>query len=142
MRLIRAPWREIACVLLLGGLFVGAAQAQKTQPVEFVEGVTSAKMTGRLSGYEEVTYTLEGRAGQSARIVFKPDNGKCEFIVYGPRQTPGVNEAMFNGSKLGNEFNGILPETGTYKVWVGLGRDAARGLQSCGYTIAFSVSGE
>ncbi len=142
MRLIRAPWREIACVLLLGGLFAGAAQAQKTQPVEFVEGVTSAKMTGRLTGYDTMTYTLEGRAGQSARIVFKPDNGNCEFLVYRPGQATGANEAFFNGSRMGNEFTGILPATGTYKVWVGLGRDAARGLQSCGYTIAFSVSGE
>ena len=134
-----------ACLVpafVLGGVMAGEASAQKVQPVEFVEGVTSAKMTGRLTGYETVTYTLHARAGQSARIVFKPDNGDCEFLVYRPGQTPGQNEAFFNGSKTGNEFTGILQSTGIYNVWVGLGRDAARGLQSCGYSIAFSLSGE
>ncbi len=134
-------WRQVARVVLLGGLFAGSAHAQKTQAVEFIEGVTSAKMSGRLSGYETMTYTLTGHAGQSARIVFRPDNGACEFLVYAPGQKPGANEAFHNGSRRGNEFSGILPSTGTYTVWVGLSPDAARGLQSCGYTIAFSVSG-
>ena len=109
--------------------------------MEFIEGVTSARMTGRLTGYETMTYTLDARAGQSARIVFRPDNGNCEFLVYRPGQTPGQNEAFFNGSNMGNEFTGILPSTGMYSVWVGLGRDAARGLQSCAYTIGFSITG-
>jgi hypothetical protein len=128
--------------LLLSGAVAGVAYAQnKTQPVEFIEGVTSAKMTGRLTGYETMTYTLTARAGQAARVVFRPDNGDCEFIVYSPGQRPGVNEAFFNGSSGGNEFTGILPSSGTYTVWVGLSREAARGLQSCGYSIAFSLSG-
>jgi hypothetical protein len=128
--------------LLLSGAVAGVAYAQnKTQPVEFIEGVTSAKMTGRLTGYETTTYTLTARAGQAARIVFRPDNGDCEFIVYSPGQRPGVNEAFFNGSSSGNEFAGILPSSGTYTVWVGLSREAARGLQSCGYSIAFSLTG-
>jgi hypothetical protein len=134
-----------ACVvpaLVFGGVIASEAHAQaRTQAVEFVEGVTSAKMTGRLTGYETVTYTLDASAGQSGRIVFRPDNGDCEFLVYRPGQTPGQNEAFFNGSSMGNEFTGILPSTGTYTVWVGLGREAARGLQSCGYSIAFSVTG-
>ena len=129
-------------VLFLAAAFAGSAHAQnRTQPVEFVEGVTSARMTGRLSGYETMTYTLDARAGQSARVVFKPDNGDCEFLVYRPGQTPGQNEAFFNGSSMGNEFTGILPSTGTYVVWVGLSREAARGLQSCAYSIGFSVAG-
>lgn len=131
----------IVPALFLGGAIAGSAYAQKTQAVEFVEGVTSAKMTGRLTGYETMTYTLVGRAGQSARIVFRPDNGECEFLVYRPGQTPGQNEAFFNGSNMGNEFTGILPSNGTYTVWVGLSREAARSLQSCGYSIAFSLSG-
>ena len=128
---------------LLSGVVAGAAYAQNTtQPVEFVEGVSSARMTGRLTGYETTTYTLTARAGQAAHVVFKPDNGNCEFIVYSPGQKPGVNEAFFNGSNRGNEFTGILPSSGTYTVWVGLSRGAARGLQSCGYSIAFSLSGQ
>jgi hypothetical protein len=133
-----------ACVvpaLVLGGLFAAEADAQKVQAVELVEGATSARMAGRLTGYETTTYTLDARAGQSARIVFRPDNGNCEFLVYRPGQTPGQNEAFFNGSSMGNEFTGILPSTGTYTVWIGLSREAARGLQSCSYTIAFSLSG-
>lgn len=137
--------RAIHCVvpaLFMSGAIAGDAHAQnKTQAVEFVEGVTSARMTGRLTGYETTTYTLDARAGQSARIVFKPDNGNCEFLVYRPGQTPGQNEAFFNGSNMGNEFTGILPSGGTYSVWVGLSRDAARGLQSCAYTIGFSITG-
>ena len=138
--------RPLHCVvvpaLLASGAIAGDAHAQsKTQTVEFVEGVTSARMTARLTGYETMTYTLDARAGQSARIVFKPDNGNCEFLVYRPGQTPGQNEAFFNGSNMGNEFTGILPSTGTYSVWVGLSREAARGLQSCAYTIGFSITG-
>ena len=133
--------RYVVPALLVGGAIAGAAHAQKTQAVEFIEGVSSAKMSGQLSGYETMTYTLAARAGQAARIVFRPDNGDCEFLVYRPGQTPGQNEAFFNGSNMGNEFTGILPSTGTYIVWVGLSRGAARGLQSCGYTIAFSITG-
>jgi hypothetical protein len=132
---------SVVPALFLGAVAGDAYAQNKTQAVEFVEGVSSAKMTGQLSGYETMTYTLAARAGQSARIVFRPDNGDCEFLVYRPGQTPGQNEAFFNGSKVGNEFTGILQSTGTYMVWVGLSRDAARGLQSCGYTIAFSITG-
>ena len=132
----------VVSAFFFGAAFVSSAHAQnKTQAVEFVEGVTSAKMMGRLSGYETMTYTLDARAGQSARVVFKPDNGDCEFLVYRPGQTPGQNEAFFNGSSMGNEFTGILPSTGTYVVWVGLSRDAARGLQTCAYSIGFSIAG-
>jgi hypothetical protein len=128
--------------LFLGGVIAGDADAQKTQAVEFIEGVTSAKMSGRLTGYETMTYTLGAHAGQAARIVFRPDNGDCAFLIYGPGQKAGQNAAFFNGSNMGNEFTGILPSSGTYTVWVGLSRSAARGLQSCAYTIAFSVTGE
>jgi hypothetical protein len=133
--------RGSACILPALVLFAAEANAQKVQAVEFVEGVTSAKMTGRLTGYETMTYTLEARAGQSARIVFRPDNGNCNFLIFRPGQTAGQNEAFFNGSNMGNDFSGILPSTGAYSVWVGLSRDAARGLQSCSYSIAFSVTG-
>jgi hypothetical protein len=131
----------VVATLVAGASFAGAAHAQKTQAVEFVGGVTSAKMTGRLTGYETMTYTLQARAGQAARIVFKPDNGNCDFLIFRPGQTAGQNEAFFNGSNMGNDFSGILPSTGAYSVWVGLSRDAARGLQSCGYSVAFSVTG-
>jgi hypothetical protein len=128
--------------LCFGGAVAGAAYGQKVQAVEFIEGVSSAKMTGLLTGYETMTYTLAARAGQAARIAFKPNNGDCEFLVYRPGQTPGQNEAFFNGSNMGNDFSGILPSTGTYTVWVGLSREAARGLQSCAYSIGFSVTGD
>lgn len=132
----------VVSVLVIGAALAGVAYAQKSQKVEFIEGVTSAKMSGRLSGYETMTYTLEARAGQAARIAFKPNNGNCEFLVFRPGQSTSQNEAFFNGSNMGNDFSGILPSTGTYTVWVGLSRDAARGLQSCAYTIGFSVTGE
>jgi hypothetical protein len=132
--------RFVAALCLVGAV-VGVAHAQKVQAVELIEGVSSAKMTGLLTGYETMTYTLEARAGQAARIAFKPNNGDCEFLVYRPGQTPGQNEAFFNGSNMGNDFSGILPSTGTYTVWIGLSREAARGLQSCAYSIGFSITG-
>lgn len=133
---------HLSSALLLGMTVAGSAAAQsRTQVVAFADGATTATETGEIRGYEAVTYTLEARGGQSATFLFKPNNGECEFLVYRPDQTPGQNEAFFNGSSMGNEFSGILPASGTYSVWVGLNRTAARGLQTCNYTIRFSITG-
>jgi hypothetical protein len=49
------------------------------------------------------------------------DNGANYFNIL----APGENQvAMFNGSIHGNQFEGILPESGDYKVRVYLMRSA------------------
>jgi hypothetical protein len=134
--------RLLPCLLL--PLFLasaGAASAQnRTQAVRFPSNATTAKETGKITGGEKITYTIDARSGHSASVNLKTNQAQCTFLIYGPGQTPGKHEPLYNSAVSGNGFSGFLPATGTYLVQIGQGEAAARGEQSCDYTVTFAVA--
>jgi hypothetical protein len=132
---------HFAVCLLFAASAAGPAFAQdRTVQVEVPDDARSKSEAGKLAGAETVTYTIDAKSGQSASVNLKSNNASCGFLIYGPGQTPGRNAAMYDSAASGNGFSGFLPSTGTYLVQIGLRRDAARGEQTCDYTVTFAVA--
>lgn len=95
----------------------------ETRLVRFHPGSHVATVEGRIAGDKIIDYLLVARAGQHANISMASRNGSLYFNIL----APGENEvAMFNGSTSGNQFEGVLPKEGEYKIRVYLMRNAAR----------------
>jgi hypothetical protein len=94
-----------------------------TERVQFAKGANSATIEGRIQGDMSVDYVLGAKQGQSMNVSMATDNGANYFNIIEPGRS---NEAMFVGSISGNQFEGVLPASGDYKVRVYLMRSAAR----------------
>jgi hypothetical protein len=85
-----------------------------------------------------VDYLLEASKGQSMNVSMATNNGANYFNIL----APGENEvAMFNGSVSENQFEGVLPESGDYKIRVYMMRSAARRNEVAKYRLEMIVSG-
>ena len=117
-----------------------AAQADEilTQAVRFAKGQSSATIEGTVKGYQTIDYTLRARAGQNMNVTLKTSNGANYFNVL----PPGSNdEAIFVGSSDGNDWAGVLPADGDYKIRVYLMRSAARRNEVASYTLTVGITG-
>jgi hypothetical protein len=117
-----------------------AAIAQKnirTERVQFKKGSNSAVVESSISGYEIVDYILGARKGQYMNVSLATDNTANYFNIL----APGENEAaMFNGSIGANQYEGILPESGNYKVRVYMMRSAARRNEVAKYRLEIIIT--
>lgn len=132
--------RWIAMALAGLALFstqVSAEAGIRDEAVHFQKGSTQATLKGRIKGYETIDFHLGAKAGQTMEVVFKPSNLSAYFNVL----PAGEEEALFVGSSSGNQFSGVLPKDGDYRVRVYLMRNAARRNESSSYSITFRISG-
>jgi hypothetical protein len=136
---------RIVHALLLGSLIVSPivvvpVRAQddiRTERVQFKPGTTSAVIEGSINGYETVDYVLNAREGQYMNVSMATDNGANYFNIL----MPGENEeAMFNSSMGENQFEGILPKSGDYKLRVYMMRNAARENQVANYRLEMIIT--
>jgi hypothetical protein len=110
----------------------------RVERVQFAHGASSAVVEGSITGDETVDYVLGARKGQTANISMATDNGANYFNIL----APGENEvALFNGSTGENQFEGVLPESGDYKIRVYLMRSAARRNEKAKYRLEMIVQG-
>ena len=110
----------------------------RTEPVHFKAGASSATIDGKIKGYETVDYVLEASKAPHMTVNLLTDNGGNYFNVL----APGENEvAMFVGSTSGNEFQGTLPKSGSYKVRVYLMRSDARRNEVGKYQLKIAING-
>jgi len=123
-----------------GGALAQGKAGDRTKAIVPPPDAKQLTETGSISASETMTYTIDAKSGHSASVDFRSNNAKCAFVVYGPRQTPGKNAPMFDSKAGGNHFSGFLPSTGKYLIHISLSREAAQGLQTCDYTIAFAVA--
>ena len=113
----------LSCFLLVTASMGIAADDIRVERVHFKKGTNSAAVEASIKGYETVDYLLHGRAGQYMNVSLATKHGATYFNIL----APGENEvAMFNGSVSQNQYEGILPSTGDYKVRVYMMRSAAR----------------
>jgi hypothetical protein len=116
----------------------GAADAPRVERVRFERGASSATIEASIRGHETVDYVLNAGKGQSMNVSMATDNGANYFNIL----APGESEvAMFNGSTADNQFEGVLPGSGDYKIRVYLMRSAARRNETAKYRLEMIVSG-
>lgn len=126
-----------------GALAIGfgcaiADTAIETRPIQFAEGASSAAVKGTINGDQTVDYTVRARAGQTMSVDLDTRHGANYFNVL----PPGSNDvAIFTGPSGGNEWSGVLPADGEYRLRVYLMRSAARRNESASYTLTVGVTG-
>ena len=126
--------------LTLACLAGSAAWAQseiRTERVQFKRGASSAIVEGRIKGYETIDYVVGARKGQSANISLATKHGATYFNILAPGQT---EVAFFNGSMSENQFEGLLPESGDYRIRVYMMRSAARRNEVANYRLEIAIA--
>ena len=123
MPMIRCYRWLLPCLLLLAGSISFAADDIRTERVTFKKGANSTVIEAAIKGYEIVDYVLTAHAGQYMNASLATQHGATYFNIL----APGESEvAMFNGSVNENQYEGILPVNGDYKIRVYMMRSAAR----------------
>jgi hypothetical protein len=118
---------------------VAAADETRTERVRFEPGASSAVIEDSITGYESVDYVLRAGRGQYANVSMATDNGANYFNVLAPGEDA---VAMFIGSNSGNQYEGVLPASGDYKIRVYLMRSAARRDETANYRLEMVVTGD
>jgi len=131
----------LAAIAALIGFADLAAEARdiRSERVRFAPGANSAVVEGSIAGYETVDYLLRARAGQYMNVSMATDNRANYFNILEPGED---NVAIFNGSLSsgGNQYEGILQESGDYKVRVYLMRSAARRNEVANYRLEMIIA--
>lgn len=109
----------------------------RTQRVQFKPGTNSATVQGSIEGYQVIDYVINAKQGQSMNVSMSSNNGANYFNILAPGETEA---AMFNGSTNGNQYEGILPKSGDYKIRVYMMRSAARQNAVANYRLEMIVS--
>lgn len=128
-----------ASVALAASLAPASAGAEDIcqERVHFQPGATSATIEGRITGPLTIDYILGARQGQSMNVSMTSDNNANYFNIL----APGESEvAIFNGSMADNQFEGVLPKSGDYKVRAYLMRSAARRNEVANYRLEMIIA--
>jgi hypothetical protein len=123
-------------VAIAAGPTPAIADPIRQERVRFKPGASSATIEGRIKGAEIVDYILGARQGQSMNVSMATDNTANYFNILAPGET---DVAVFNGSMAENQYEGILPATGDYKVRVYLMRSAARRNEVANYRLEMII---
>jgi hypothetical protein len=126
-----------AAILFLAAPAASAQSDIRTERVRFERGATSAVIEDTITGYETVDYVLGAREGQYMNVGMATDNTANYFNILAPGET---EVAFFNGSVSENQYEGILPKTGDYKVRVYLMRSAARRDEVANYRLEMIIA--
>jgi hypothetical protein len=140
MTLTRTPLHWLIALALIG-LHASHALAQKdvrTERIQFKKGASSGIVEGRIKGDQSVDYLIGARKGQTANISLATQHGATYFNILAPGQT---EVALFNGSTNQNQFEGVLPQDGTYRVRVYMMRSAARRGETAHYQLELAIGG-
>jgi hypothetical protein len=127
----------LASILFISApISIADAAEIRTVKVRFQAGKNSTTVKARIKGYETIDYLLGARAGQTMNVSMSTDNGANYFNILAPGES---DAAMFNGSLADNQFEGVLPATGNYRIRVYLMRSAARRKETANYRLELIV---
>ncbi len=109
----------------------------RTERIQFKPGTSGTVVEGSIAGYETVDYALNAREGQYMNVSMATDKTSNYFNIL----MPGENEeAMFNSSMGENQFEGVLPKSGDYKIRVYMMRSAARENEVANYRLEMTIA--
>lgn len=137
----RSMFRALLLMTASVLLAAPAAIAQddiRSERVRFERGASSAVVEGSITGYEIVDYVLGAREGQHMNVSMATDNGASYFNILAPGES---DVAMFNGSMAENQYEGVLPESGDYRMRVYMMRSAARRNEVANYRLEMIITG-
>jgi len=108
--------KKLLVCLLAGALLTGTTLiAEAANQIAFGKGKTSASVSGKITGNEDIDYVIRAGAGQTLTVDFKASKGAAYFNVLPPGST---GEALFVGSSEGDHFKAELPSDGDYTIRV------------------------
>jgi len=108
----------------------------ETRRIRFLPGAHATVVEGRIRGDQVIDYLLRAGAGQHANISMATRHGALYFNILAPGET---EVAMFNGSTGNNQFEGVLPANGEYRVRVYLMRSAARRNEAANFRLELII---
>ena len=117
----------------------GAEGDIRTERIHFAKGATSTVVEGTISGNQIVDYVLGASKGQSMNVSMATRNTATYFNILAPGET---EVAFFNGSMSENQYEGVLPTTGDYRIRVYMMRSAARRNEKADYRLEMIVTGK
>ena len=132
--------RMLSILCSLGVILVAvpaAADDIQERRVQFERGATSTVVEDSITGYEIVDYLLGASQGQYMNVSMATDNGANYFNILAPGET---EVAMFNGSIHENQYEGVLPASGDYRVRVYMMRSAARRDEVANYRLEMIIT--
>jgi len=129
--------KKLLVCLLAGALLTGTAlTAEAAKQIAFGKGKSSAFVSGKVQGSNDVDYVLRASAGQTMTVDFKASKSAAYFNVLPPNST---GEAIFNGSNEGNHFKAALPSDGDYTLRVYLMGGAKDSDKPVTFTLKVSI---
>jgi len=129
--------KKLLVCLLAGALLTGTAlTAEAAKQIAFGKGKSSASVSGKIKGNEDMDYVLRASAGQTMTVDMKASKGAAFFNVLPPGST---GEAIFVGSNDGNHFKGELPADGDYTIRVYLMGGAKDSDKPVTYTLKVGI---
>jgi hypothetical protein len=129
--------KKLLACLLAGALLTGTAlNAEAAKQIAFGKGKSSASVSGKVKGSDDIDYELRASAGQTMIVDLKASKGAAFFNVLPPNST---GEAIFNGSMDGNHFKGTLPSDGVYTIRIYLMGGAKDSGKPVNYTLKVSI---
>ena len=129
--------KKLLVCLLAGALLTGTAlTAEAAKQIAFGKGKTSASVSGKIKGNEDMDYVLRASAGQTLTVDFKASKSAAYFNVLPPNST---SEVIFNGSSEGNHFKAALPSDGDYTIRVYLMGGAKDSDKPVTYTLKVGI---
>jgi hypothetical protein len=146
MSFATTPVRGVAVTPLVLALLLtvlspsaGAEGDIRTQRVQFARGASSAVINGSIVGYQIVDYVLGASKGQSMNVSMATKHTATYFNILAPGET---EVAFFNGSVSENQYEGVLPASGDYRIRVYMMRSAARRNEKADYRLEMIISGK
>ena len=129
--------KKLLVCLLASALLTGMTlTAEAANQIAFGKGKSSASVSGKVQGSNDVDYVLRASAGQTLTVDFKASKAAAYFNVLPPGST---GDAIFVGSSEGNHFKAALPSDGDYTLRVYLMGGAKDSDKPVTFTLKVSI---
>lgn len=97
----------------MSALANNAYKAEETHAVQFQRGASGAVVNGKVTGNQDVDYTLTAKQGQLITVKMESAWPHPFFSVFEPK-----GKVIFDGMSDGDSFSGQLPSSGKYIIRV------------------------
>ena len=128
----------LVCLLAVALLTGTTLTAEAANQIAFGKGKSSASVSGKVQGNNDVDYVLRASAGQTLTVDFKASKAAAYFNVLPPGSK---GDAIFVGSSEGNHFKAALPSDGDYTLRVYLMGGAKDSDKPVTFTLKVSIPG-
>jgi hypothetical protein len=127
--------RKLACAvtILLLALPLSIFAQGVPQRVRFQSGHSSAKLKGRIVGFDTKDYVVGAKAGQAMALRLSSSNTSTYFVIY------SINGRATDMNEI-TEWSETLSESGDYLIRVFMMRSAARRKgAAANFTLSISI---